>query len=74
MCLGELAQVVASPVDGQAEVDSRGRRLHVSLLTLEVPVTAGDWLLVHSGFALARLTDEEAAEAARLRAEGDEPR
>ena len=72
MCLGELARVVSAPTDAQAEVDCAGRRLTVSLMTLDAPVAAGDWLLVHSGFALERLTDEEVADAARIRGEEEE--
>jgi len=30
-------------------------------------VTPGDWVVIHSGFALARLTAEEASEATALR-------
>jgi hydrogenase expression/formation protein HypC len=67
MCLGEIAQVV-EVVDGRtvrARVDRRV--LTVSLLTLDGPVAPGDWLQVHSGFALARLTDEERREAELIR-------
>jgi len=68
MCLGELVEVVE--VDGQtAEALRGGRRLTVSLLTLDEPVSAGDWLVVHAGFALERVTPAEAHEAARIRAE-----
>lgn len=69
MCLGELAQVTSVVGDGTAEVLVRDRRTRVSLLTLEGPLGAGDWLLVHSGFALARLTEAEAADARLLRTE-----
>jgi hydrogenase expression/formation protein HypC len=44
------------------------RLVTVSLLTLDGAVAPGDWLQVHSGYALARLTDEERREAARIRA------
>ena len=39
----------------------------MSLLTLDEPVTPGDWVLVHSGFALGRLTADEAHEADQIR-------
>ncbi|MDT0166439.1 HypC/HybG/HupF family hydrogenase formation chaperone [Actinotalea sp. AC32] len=48
------------------------RTLRVSLLALDGPVAEGDWLLVHAGLALERLTEAEAREALALRA-GDEP-
>ena len=67
MCLGELVEVVhVGPAT--AEVTRGGRRVTVSLLTLEDPVAVGDWLVVHAGFALERVTPAEAHEAARIRA------
>ena len=67
MCLGELAEVVG--VNAQtALVSGDGRTRTVSLLTLTDPVTPGDWVLTHSGFALARLTAEDARAASALRA------
>ncbi|SDP19076.1 Hydrogenase maturation protein HypC [Nakamurella panacisegetis] len=67
MCLGELAQV--TEVGPSTAVVSSGDRIRtVSLLTLADRLTPGDWVLTHSGFALARLTPEEAREAAALRA------
>lgn len=70
MCLGEVAEVVR--VAGQsAEVSSGGRTLTVSLLTLDEPVAPGSWVLVHSGFALSRLTESEARLALLTRAGGE---
>jgi hydrogenase expression/formation protein HypC len=66
MCLGEILQLVEVAGDravgrrGQAEVD-------LSLITLEVPVAPGDWVVAHSGFALERLSAGDAAEALALR-------
>ena len=66
MCLGELAEVIdVSTLN--ALVSGGGRARTVSLLTLTDPVTPGDWVVIHSGFALARLTAEEAREATVLR-------
>jgi hydrogenase expression/formation protein HypC len=68
MCLGELARVVRLDATGAAEVTVRDRRATVSLMVLDEPVAVGDWLLVHAGYALERLTDAAATEAARIRA------
>lgn len=68
MCLGELAEVMQVTAAGTAEVCSDGRLKTVSLLTLESPVVPGDWLVIHSGFALERITAAEAEEAALIRA------
>lgn len=45
-----------------------GRTLTVSLVTLDDDVVVGDWVVVHSGFALERLDADEAAAALALRA------
>lgn len=70
MCLGDVAEVVELRAHGRAVVRVGGRTLEASLLTLGSPVAAGDWLLVHSGFALARLSATEAADALAIRAHG----
>ena len=70
MCLGELAEVVEATDAHTVLVRSRGRTTAVSLLTLDGPVASGDWLLCHSGFALRRLTPQEARDAVALRATG----
>ncbi|GAB2856639.1 HypC/HybG/HupF family hydrogenase formation chaperone [Nocardioides pacificus] len=67
MCLGDLAQVIDLVDDRTVRARVRDRTGTVSLLTLNGPVAAGDWLLVHSGFALARVTEEERLEAERIR-------
>ncbi len=70
MCLGELGEVVRVEGRGQVEVRVGARAMTVSLLPLPAPadpVAPGDWLLVHAGFALARLTAEDAAQAREIR-------
>ncbi len=67
MCLGELGQVQEVSGDGVAEVRVGDRARTVSLLTLDDPVTPGDWVLIHSGFVLSRLTADEAREAEQIR-------
>ena len=66
MCLGELGQIVAV-ADGRADVRVGDRLRTVSLLTLDQPAEPGDWILVHSGFALGRLSAAEAREALHIR-------
>ena len=67
MCLGELGQVQEVRSDGVAEVRVGDRARSVSLLTLDHPVRPGDWVLIHSGFVLSRLTADEAREAEQIR-------
>ncbi len=68
MCLGEVAQVVQTGPGPTALVRARQRTATVSLLTLDEVVAPGDWVVCHSGFALARVSAQEAAEAAVIRA------
>lgn len=45
-----------------ARVDVAGvqRKVNVGLLDNEYPVAPGDWVLIHVGFALSRVDEEEA--------------
>lgn len=66
MCLGLPAQVIevspAHPELVRVAVTGAERTINAGLLAGEQLAT-GDWVLVHSGFALERLTEEEAREA-----------
>lgn len=70
MCLAVPLRVVA--LEGTlAEVEIGGVRRQVSvLLTPEVKV--GDWVLVHTGFAISVLNEQEAQETLKLFAELEE--
>ncbi len=61
MCLGVPMQVIS--IDGTdivAEID--GVRREASLMILDDPVAVGDFVIVHAGFAISRLDEEEARE------------
>jgi len=61
MCLGLAAQVVA-PVAEHADlavVDIAGVQRTVNVGLLDEPVAPGDWLLVHMGFALGPIPQDE---------------
>jgi hydrogenase expression/formation protein HypC len=66
MCLGIPGQLVELPDEHEhlARVDVAGVRrvVNVGLLTDEV-LAVGDWILIHVGFALSRIDEEEAAMA-----------
>jgi hydrogenase maturation factor len=68
MCLAQVCQVQSAPLDGTVRVRTDGRDMPVLLLTLDGPVEVGDWLLVHCGLALARLSDGDARAALAIRA------
>jgi hydrogenase expression/formation protein HypC len=59
MCLAIPARVVALPEEGTALIDIGGVRKQVSLALVD-GVGIGDYVIVHVGFALARLDPEEA--------------
>mgnify|MGYP005835057461 CR=1 FL=1 len=63
MCLAVPGKVVK--VEGhQAEVDFGGvlRQVNVSL----VEATPGEWVVVHAGFAIEKMDEEEAQETLQL--------
>ncbi len=65
MCLGVPMRVVS--IDGTdivAEID--GVRRAASLMVLDEEVREGDYVIVHAGFAIARLDEAEAEETLRL--------
>ncbi len=73
MCIGEICQVVGVESDGRVRVRGDQREHIVTLMTLEKEAEVGDWLVVHSGFALGWLDPDEAAEATKLRATPPRP-
>jgi hydrogenase expression/formation protein HypC len=67
MCLGIPGRVVASSADSDlAQVDVVGVIRDINVGLLEEPLAPGDFILIHSGFALERMTPEEASNALSL--------
>jgi len=65
MCLAVPTLVLRT--DGMtATVDAYGARRDVSLLLLPEEVSAGDYVLVHAGFAIQKLDKETAGETLSL--------
>lgn len=72
MCLGVPMQVIALHDDTvTAEMD--GVQREASLMMLGEPVVVGDYVIVHAGFAIARIDPEEAQETLRLMRELFDP-
>jgi hydrogenase expression/formation protein HypC len=65
MCLAIPAKVVEKLENDQALVEVGGVRNRVSLMLVE-DVAVGDYVIVHVGFAIARLNAEEAAKSLAL--------
>ncbi|MDO5133459.1 MAG: HypC/HybG/HupF family hydrogenase formation chaperone [Eubacteriales bacterium] len=62
MCVGLSARVVRLQKDGTALVDASGARREVSAQLLE-DLLPGDYVMVHAGAAIAKITREEEEEA-----------
>ena len=64
MCLGIPGRLVefdaANPHLATVEVTGVRRRINVGLLEDE-PLAVGDWVLIHVGFAMSKIDEEEAA-------------
>ncbi|HSD97789.1 MAG TPA: HypC/HybG/HupF family hydrogenase formation chaperone [Sulfuricaulis sp.] len=65
MCLAIPAKVVQKLENDQALVEVGGVRNQISLMLVE-DVTVGDYVIVHVGFAIARLNADEAAKSLAL--------
>jgi hydrogenase expression/formation protein HypC len=70
MCLGALGRILEIPPDepdrGRVDVEGVVREVNLSLLAEEHP-TVGEWVLVHLGFALQKMTEAEVAEVQSTR-------
>ena len=57
MCVGLSAKVVKIQ-DGMAMVDASGARREVSVQLMD-DLEPGDYVMVHAGIAIAKITDED---------------
>ncbi|MCK4647175.1 MAG: HypC/HybG/HupF family hydrogenase formation chaperone [Candidatus Aminicenantes bacterium] len=65
MCLGIPAKVVQIEESKIGKVDYLGTKIKTNLTLLE-DVQVGDWVIVHAGFAISKLNEEEAKETFSL--------
>lgn len=69
MCLGIPGQVIAEPEEttdlATVLVSGAERRVNMTLVQPE-GIAPGDWVVVHAGFALSKLSEKEAREALHL--------
>ncbi|MEV7422136.1 carbamoyltransferase HypF [Streptomyces sp. NPDC091212] len=66
MCLGipgRVVEIVAGYADQLALVDVEGARRRINIGMLDAPPAAGDWVLLHMGFAMEIIDEAKAAEA-----------
>ncbi|MBR5047395.1 MAG: HypC/HybG/HupF family hydrogenase formation chaperone [Eubacterium sp.] len=60
MCVGLPAKILTMK-DGMAVVDAHGARREISAELIE-DLEPGDYVMVHAGIAIARITEEEEEE------------
>jgi len=65
MCLGIPARVIQVDDSLQGKVDYLGTKVRTNFTLLE-DVKKGDWVIVHAGFAISKLDEEEAQETLGL--------
>lgn len=66
MCLAIPSKVVEVREDNTAVVDTMGVRRVVSLDLMQEPIKENDWVLIHVGFAIQKLDEEEALRSLEL--------
>jgi hydrogenase expression/formation protein HypC len=64
MCLGVPARVIEVK-ESFATVEVGGARREISVMLLD-RVAAGDWVILHAGFAIEKLSPEEAEKTLAL--------
>lgn len=65
MCLAIPARITAIDDPGQARVDYMGSEVRTNLSLLP-QAKVGDWVIIHAGFAISLLDEEEAQETLRI--------
>ncbi len=70
MCVGLSARVL-SIEDGAAVIDASGARRKVSVELLD-ELEPGDYVMVHAGVAIARITESDAEETGKIMESLDE--
>lgn len=63
MCVGVPARVIAVSDEGAALVEATGARREVSAQLLVDDLEPGEYVMVHAGAAIARISDDDASEA-----------
>jgi hydrogenase expression/formation protein HypC len=66
MCLAIPGQILESAGGNLAVVDVLGVRRKVDLALLEDRPLVGEWVLIHVGFAMSRISQEQALDTLRM--------
>ncbi len=65
MCLGIPAKIIAIDENNFGKAEYLGTRVRVNLSLLD-EINIGDWVIIHAGFAITRLDEQEAQETLNL--------
>ncbi len=66
MCLSIPSKIVVIDEDNMATVDTMGIKRQVSLDLMLDEVGIGDYILIHVGFAMSKIDEEEALQSLEL--------
>jgi len=67
MCLAIPAKIESIQDDiAQCRVGDSDTHIQTSLMLIDHACEIGDWVIIHAGFALRRLDEEEAQETLRI--------
>ncbi|WP_457635663.1 HypC/HybG/HupF family hydrogenase formation chaperone [Persephonella sp.] len=66
MCLSIPSKIVEILPDNYAIVDTMGVKRKVSLDLMNEPVDIGDYVLIHVGYAMAKMNEKEAVESIKI--------
>ena len=64
MCLGIPVKILETS-DGAAVVEVGGVRREISVMIID-DVSVGEWVIIHAGFAIEKLSEEEAEQTLAL--------
>ncbi|MHB1024232.1 MAG: HypC/HybG/HupF family hydrogenase formation chaperone [Desulfobacteria bacterium] len=64
MCLGVPAKILETS-GGAAVVEVGGVRREISVMLID-DVSVGEWVIIHAGFAIEKLSEEEAEQTLAL--------
>ncbi|MDD3323839.1 MAG: HypC/HybG/HupF family hydrogenase formation chaperone [Sulfurospirillaceae bacterium] len=66
MCLSIPSKVIEIDKDNVATVDTMGVKRKVTLDLMDEEVKIGDYVLIHVGFAMGKISEEEAKQSIAL--------
>jgi hydrogenase expression/formation protein HypC len=66
MCLSIPSKVVEIDENNMATVDTMGVRRQVTLDLIDEPVEVGEYILIHVGYAMGKISEAEALESIKI--------